>query len=404
MRILEFTNMSFRKAWFLKRITVFFLSLAVLLPGIRCQDLGKITGTEILLVALFANASTGEFLNYTANQVAIPQFKRLLAATDELKTSASAYQANQNDNTLSDLQSKWLVARKLFKQSEIFYINRSYFPSNYFHRLDGYILNENSRPTPNDLTVAAATNPSISTVDSYPLTRKGFAALEYFIFDDGNGVHTLAAINVANGNAGRRAYIVSLANVIQLDAQRLLNSWSPSSGNFAEELASGQGSFGGIKDAIDSFINGLVQLEYTNQDVRVGVPAGLTVSGTTQYPTKLESVYSDTAYQDLLSSLEGLELVYFGNPGDREAKSLSYLVQFQNSALDARVKTKISTLKSLIQGRIDASATLKSDLVTNLSFVNTEIYSRFRELRIIFATEIIGILGANALPSNSDGD
>lgn len=124
MRILEFTNMSFRKAWFLKRITVFFLSLAVLLPGIRCQDLGKITGTEILLVALFANASTGEFLNYTANQVAIPQFKRLLSATDELKTSASAYQANQNDNTLSDLQSKWLVARKLFKQSEIFYINR----------------------------------------------------------------------------------------------------------------------------------------------------------------------------------------------------------------------------------------------------------------------------------------
>lgn len=329
MRILESINIPLARTYLAKGIEILTLSAAILLSGIRCKDFGKITGTETLLVALFANASTGEFLNYTANRVAVPQLAHLLTATDELKTSAASYQANQNAATLADLQTKWLAARRIFKQSETFYINRSYLPSNFFHKLDGYILGENNRPTANDLNLAAATNPNTSTVDSYPLTRKGFAALEYFIFDDGNGAHTIAAINAANANAGRRAYIVSLANVIQLDAQRLLGSWNSSSGNFAEELASGKGSFGGIKDATDSFINGLVQLEYTNQDIRVGVPAGLTVAGTTQYPTKLESIYSDTAYQDLLSSLEGLELVYYGNAGDNEARSLSYLVQFQ---------------------------------------------------------------------------
>ncbi|ABJ78320.1 imelysin family protein [Leptospira borgpetersenii serovar Hardjo-bovis] len=404
MRILESIHTLGTRTSLSKGIKILTLSMMIVFSKIRCGDFGKITGMETLLVALFANASTGEFLNYTANRVAVPQLARLLTATDELKTSAASYQANQNAATLTDLQTKWLAARRIFKQSETFYINRSYLPSNFFHKLDGYILGENNRPTANDLNLAAATNPNTSTVDSYPLTRKGFAALEYFIFDDGNGTHTVAAINAANANAGRRTYIVSLANVIQLDAQRLLGSWNSSSGNFAEELASGKGSFGGIKDAIDSFINGLVQLEYTNQDIRVGVPAGLTVAGTTQYPTKLESIYSDTAYQDLLSSIEGLELVYYGNPGDNEARSLSYLVQFQNSALDARVKTKIAALKSLIQERINASATLKADLAGNLNFVNREIYLRFRELRIIFATEIIGILGANALPSNSDGD
>ncbi|EMJ91691.1 imelysin family protein [Leptospira alstonii] len=406
MRSLEFTNiLPARTPLPLgRRIKILVLSLTIVFPAIRCKDFGKITGTETLLVALFANASTGEFLNYTANQIAVPQFTRLLAAANELKTSATAYQAAQNATTLADLQTKWSAARRIFKQCEVFYINRSYLPSNYFHRLDGYILGETNRPTANDLNIAAATNPNTNTVDSYPLTRKGFAALEYLIFDDGNGLHTLAAINAANANAGRRTYIVSLASVIQLDSQRLQNSWSPSSGNFAAEFAAGNGSFAGIKDAIDSFINGLVQLEYINQDVRVGVPAGLTVAGTTQYPAKLESIYSDTAYQDLLSSLEGLELVYYGNAGDNEARSLSYLVQFQNSALDARVKTKIAALKSLIQGRIDASAPLRTDLAGNLSFVNTEIYSKFKELRILFATEVIGILGANALPSNSDGD
>lgn len=409
MRILEFTDIPSARTALARRIKILVLSAAIVLPGIRCEDLGKITGTETLLVALFANASTGEFLNYSANQVAVPQFNRLLVAANQLKTSATAYQTTQGTANLSDLQTKWLAARRIFKQCEVFYINRSYLPSNYFHRLDGYILGETNRPVSTDLDTAAATSPSQSTVDSYPLTRKGFPALEYFIFDNGDGVHnatdTITNIDAANvGSAGRRAYIVSLASVIQLDAQRLSNSWNNSSGNFAGELATGTGSFGGIKDAVDSFINGMVQLEYVNQDVRIGVPAGLTLAGTAQFPAKLESIYSDSAYTDLLSSLEGLELVYYGNAGESDARSLSYLVQFQNSALDARVKTKIATLKSLIQGRINASATLKADLTGNLSFVNTQIYAGFKDLRVTFATEVIGILGANALPSNADGD
>lgn len=405
MRSLEFTHISSAKTALARKIKILVFSAAIILPGIRCEDLGKITGTETLFVALFANASMGEFLNYSANQVAVPQFNRLVTATQDLKTSAAAYNTTQNATTLGDLQTKWLAARRVFKQCEVFYINRSYLPSNYFHRLDGYILGETSRPVASDLDTAAASSPSQSTVDSYPLTRKGFAALEYFIFNDGAGSNTIANINAANtGSAGRRAYIVSLANVIQLDAFRLSNSWSNTSGNFAGEMATGTGSFGGIKDAVDSFINGMVQLEYVNQDVRIGVPAGLTLAGTTQYPAKLESIYSDSAYKDLLSSLEGLELVYYGNAGESDARSLSYLVQFQNKALDARIKTKISTLKSLIQGRINASATLKTDLTGNLSFVNTEIYTRFKDLRVTFATEVIGILGANALPSNADGD
>ncbi|MCG6194586.1 imelysin family protein [Leptospira sp. FAT2] len=409
MRILEYTDIFASKAKLARKFKILVLSVSIVLPGIRCEDLGKITGTETLLIALFSNASTGEFLNYTANQVAVPQFGKLLAAANQLKASALAYDLAPSTTTLADLQTKWLAARRIFKQNEIFYINRSYLASNYFHRLDGYILGETNRPVANDLNTAAGTIPSTSTVDSYPLTRKGFPALEYFIFDNGDGVHdatdTIANINTANtGSAGRRAYIVSLASVIQMDAQRLYNSWNTASGNFAGELATGTGSFGGIKDAVDSFINGIVQLEYVNQDVRVGVPAGLTLTGTTQFPAKLESIYSDTSYQDLLSSVEGFELVYYGNTGDNDARSLSYLVQFQSSALDARVKTKIAALKAAIQGRINASSTLKADLTGNLSFVNTEIYQRFRDLRTTTATEIIGILGANALPSNADGD
>ncbi|MBE8436122.1 imelysin, partial [Leptospira borgpetersenii serovar Tarassovi] len=126
----------------------------IVFAKVRCGDFGKITGTETLLVALFANASAGEFLNYTANRVAVPQLARLLTATDELKTSAASCQANQNAATLTDLQTRWLAARKIFKQSETFYINRSYLPSNFFLKLDGYILGENNRPTANDLNLA----------------------------------------------------------------------------------------------------------------------------------------------------------------------------------------------------------------------------------------------------------
>ncbi|MBM9579203.1 imelysin family protein [Leptospira sp. 201903070] len=406
MKTLEFSNKLKKTALIANKIKILLLTSLVVFPGIRCEEIGKISGVETLIIALFANASTGEFLNYSANQVAVPQFNRLQIASNQLKTSAANYFTTAGTGTgptdLADLQNKWLAARKLFKQAEIFYINRSYLPSTYVHRLDGYVLGENSRPTTADLDAVAATAPSSSTVDSFPLTRRGFAALEYFIFDNGANVHTLAAIDNANGlSAGRRTYIASLATVIQLDSQRLYNAWNSS---FANELATGSGSFTGTKDAVDSFINGIVQLEYTNQDVRIGVPAGLTLAGSTQFPAKLESVYSDTSYQDLLSSVEGLELVYAGNVGDTDSRSLSYLVRLQNSDLDTRVRSKINTLKSNIQSRINASITLKTDLTGNLTFVSTQIHSNFKELRTIFATEVIGILGANALPSNSDGD
>ncbi|PJZ54014.1 imelysin family protein [Leptospira adleri] len=406
MRILEFSNSSKKSALIAKKIKILLTAFFVVFPGIRCEEIGKISGAETLLVALFANASTGEFLNYSANQVALPQFSKLLAASNQLKTSAATYQTTAGTGTgqtdLADLQNKWLAARKLFKQAEIFYINRSYLPSTYFHKLDGYILGETNRPVSTDLDTAAATSPSSSTVDGYPLTRKGFAALEYFIFDNGANVHTLAAIDTANGgSAGRRAYIASLASVIQLDCQRLYNSWNSS---FANELATGSNSFVGIKDAVDSFINGIVQLEYTNQDIRIGVPAGLTLAGATQYPAKLESIYSDSSYRDLLSSVEGLELVYAGNAGDPDSRSLSYLVKLQNSSLDTRVRNKIATLKNNLQSRINASATLKADLTGNLTFVDEQVYDLFKDLRNTFATEVIGILGANALPSNADGD
>ncbi|TGK22182.1 imelysin family protein [Leptospira stimsonii] len=400
MRSLEFSNKLRKSAKLAKKVKILLLTFFVILPGIRCEEIGKISGAETLMVALFANASTGEFLNYTANQVAVPQFNKLLVASNQLKTSAATYQTTQNTTTLVDLQTQWLATRRLFKQVEIFYINRSYLPSTYFHRLDGYILGETNRPVSTDLDTAAGTSPSSSTVDGYPLTRKGFAALEYFIFDDGTGTKTATAINTANGNAGRRAYIASLATVIQLDCQRLYNSWNSS---FANELATGSNSFNGIKDAVDSFINGIVQLEYTNQDIRIGVPAGLTLAGTTQYPAKLESIFSDSSYRDLLSSVEGLELVYLGN-GEADSRSLSYLVKLQNSSLDTRVKNKMTTLKNNLQSRINASATLKADLTGNLTFVDEQVYDLFKDLRNTFATEVIGILGANALPSNADGD
>ncbi|RHX88332.1 imelysin family protein [Leptospira stimsonii] len=400
MRSLEFSNKLRKSAELAKKVKILLLTFFVILPGIRCEEIGKISGAETLMVALFANASTGEFLNYTANQVAVPQFNKLLVASNQLKTSAATYQTTQNTTTLADLQTQWLATRRLFKQVEIFYINRSYLPSTYFHRLDGYILGETNRPVSTDLDTAAGTSPSSSTVDGYPLTRKGFAALEYFIFDDGTGTKTATAINTANGNAGRRAYIASLATVIQLDCQRLYNSWNSS---FANELATGSNSFNGIKDAVDSFINGIVQLEYTNQDIRIGVPAGLTLAGTTQYPAKLESIFSDSSYRDLLSSVEGLELVYLGN-GEADSRSLSYLVKLQNSSLDTRVKNKMTTLKNNLQSRINASATLKADLTGNLTFVDEQVYDLFKDLRNTFATEVIGILGANALPSNADGD
>ncbi|MDV6235381.1 imelysin family protein [Leptospira ellisii] len=409
MRNLEFSNSLNLRASIAKRIRVLLLTAAVILPGIRCEELGKISGAETLIIALFANASTGEFLSYTANKVAIARFELLVSAAGDLKTSAATYKTTPNQTNLNDLRGKWIAARKIFKQSEIFYISRSYIPSNYFHRLDGYILGEAFRPDAADLeAIVAGTNPAtlnVSAVDTLSIPRKGFEALEYFLYDSGTGTSAIATVNAENAGSARSLdYIAALAEVIERDAQRLLGAWSPSVGNFAGNLSSGTGNFGGIKDAVDSFINGMVQLVYTDQDVRVGVPAGLTLAGPVAFPAKVESKYSDNSYPDLLASVEGVELVYLGNAGDSEARPLSYLVKLQNESLDLRIKDKISTLKARIQSRINAAATLRTDIAGNLAFVDAEIYERLRELRVIYATEVIGVLGANALPSNSDGD
>ncbi|TGK34337.1 imelysin [Leptospira gomenensis] len=409
MRNLEFSKILNLRVPIAKKIRILLLTAAVILPGVRCEELGKISGAETLILALFANASTGEFLSYTANKVAIARFELLVSAAGELKTSAAAYKATPNQTNLNDLRNKWIAARRIFKQGEVFYISRSYIPSNYFHRLDGYILGESFRPDAADLeTIVAGTTPAtinVSSVDTLSIPRKGFETLEYFLYDSGTGTSAIATVNTENAGSARTLdYIAALAEVIERDAQRLLGAWSPSVGNFAGNLSTGTGNFAGIRDAVDSFLNGTVQLIYTDQDVRVGVPAGLTLAGPVPLPAKVESKYSDNSYRDLLASVEGIELVYLGNAGDAEARPLRYLVQLQNESLDLRIKEKISTLKTRIQSRIDSAATLRADIAGNLSFVDEEIYDRLRELRVIYATEVIGVLGANALPSNSDGD
>ncbi|EQA38794.1 imelysin [Leptospira inadai serovar Lyme str. 10] len=387
--------------------------------SLSCQP-NKGTDMSTIAFLLAAQPSYAEFLNYSGNNVILPTLQDLENKSLSLNTSAQNYCSDPTNTTkLANLQQAWKNARSSLKKSEVFYFGPAENPPGYyFTNLDGY--EKLQRPKWNNISAVLTNTTSFPTINessvlTYSTVRRGFEALEMLIFSsDGNDANISSSANIIaanSSNAGyqrRLDYIQALAQVIYDDARNLNTQWKSTGGNFIGNYVGGNGYFKSSKEAFDTYVTKIASLAEVTRDQKTGTPAGLSLSSAgTAHSNLTEAIFSRNAYQDLLDNVYGIEFAYIGNAGDSQAKSLSLMVQAQNSSVDANIKSAIADLKTTLQTKIAGASDLYADISAGSSTINAQVsplWIKFKTLRTLTGTDLLSVLGVPAMPSNADGD
>jgi predicted lipoprotein len=225
-------------------------------------------------------------------------------------------------------------------------------------------------------------------------SRRGFHAIELLLFDDDG---YLAATALA-GEAGarRRAFLVALAGDVSHRLTDLQAAWT--SGQLAAFTAPGHGgsSYATIDASVDSVVNESINAAERSTAL-LAKPLGLMTGGEPR-PELAESLPSDNTAADLAASVRGIRDLYLGTRTGAEGRGIAALVRIRS--LDLRVRAAIDTALARLEAvpRPFRRALLARDPSVSAA------YEAVRELRRIFATELVANLGATLKFSDNDGD
>jgi predicted lipoprotein len=321
--------------------------------------------------------------------VILPTYATLVSETAALARAAVALRDTPNAETLAATQAAWRAARRPWKQGEAF----RFGPTENLQlrirtKLDWWPPNEDR--IEEEIDGVATLTPEY--IDSQGVNKRGFAALEYLLFDDGDdATAVLAALNGSNG-ARRREYVVAVAEDMALQSHKLLDAWLPGAGDFrAELLTAGQGSatYDSLKKAIDEVVGAMVLLAATIEEKQLAQPAGIVPVGAPR-PDLLAFTRSGSTLTDTADNVASLSSVYRCAYGDASGMSMAALVQRSSPEIDAAV---IAALDRTAR----AVALIPEPVTTALAAHPDRLrvaHGRAHELRLSLSVDLASALGA----------
>ena len=355
-----------------------------------------------VLVALLAGSCTDipigdgprkTVVRRVASDVIAPAHAELATKTVALEAAVAALLAAPGPTSLVAAQDAWRAARAPWVKSLVFRVG-PVIDDSYEAKLDQWPVDEGRIQS--EIAGSAALTPS--HVAGLGANKRGFHALELFLFDPAGGdAAVLAALTTDTLATRRGQYMAAVAALLTRDAGALHTAWDPAGGAFEERIVDigGDGPFATVKDATDAVINDAIFLAELVADAKLGKPMGK-MSGTPDV-SLIESSPSDGALDDLRGHVLGLREVYVGASPDA---GLSGLVAKASPAIDAHVRADLAALEGALAAipRPFAAAVLARD--TNVEAA----WAAARRLRVTLSTEVIAALGATLSFNSNDGD
>jgi len=276
----------------------------------------KIAGVSLALGMLLSSScstsssESGEdprqkLLASWTNDIILPGYARLVKDTQSLKKAVDALCDEPSEELWQEAQAAWWAARAPWKEGQIIkfgpYRDQ---PLALGSKIDFWP----TRPEVVEEILADDEELDQASLVSRGSPARGFPAVEQLLYSVDEDVE-----QAFDPDARRCQYLkVASADLYDL-AQQLLSAWDPEDGNYAAELTE-PGSdkmFEDLKTALSEVTN---RLAFTLEDMRgekLGRPLGEQSGGEPQ-PELMESRPSARSVQDLLDSLRGVELFYFG--------------------------------------------------------------------------------------------
>ncbi|MEK6509377.1 imelysin family protein [Myroides sp. C4067] len=166
---------------------------------------------------------------------------------------------------------------------------------------------------------------------------RGFHLIEFLLWGE-DGAKKAEQIT-----ARQKEYLKAASEDLQNNTKFLYNEWKSDGGNYAAVFnTAGMGSkkYPSRIAALEEIVEGLITI---SDEVATGkIEDPLNPEGSSPFPEKEESRFSNNSKQDFIDNIKGIENVYLGKY-NKQVKGLSTLVAEKNKALDNEVKAAITT-------------------------------------------------------------
>lgn len=267
-----------------------------------------------------------------ATNVLYPEIQSFETIAATLDTAVAAYAAAPTDTALGDAaRQAWRDAMEAWQRLELMQVGPLGYPAT---TVAGQGLREEIYSWPvvsrcgMDEHLVAQTYTPPATLAAEPVNVRGFAALEYLLFNTntGNSCGSLNAINstgtwnaIADLDVRRANYASSVATLIHQQATAIRQEWDPAGGNFLATI-SNAGMSGSVypsaQEALNGISNGMFYIDLVTKSMKVAIPAGISAScGAESCPASVESALSDSSLLHIKTNLIAYRLLVTGGDG-----------------------------------------------------------------------------------------
>jgi predicted lipoprotein len=234
---------------------------------------------------------------------------------------------------------------------------------------------------------------------------RGLDAIEYLLYreDVSNACPEAADINAQGGWAAltdidqRRAdYAHALAVLVERQAQRLVDAWAPTGGNFLAELeAPGEGEspvYDDPQEAMNAITDAMFYVEFKTKDLKMPALDGS--------PVVVESDWAHMSLEEIRQNLIGFQqLFHGGTPGSDGNGFDDLLVTLGHGEFAAQVADEVEGAIAAVD---QVEPPLETAAVNDAASVQT-LYDDIRDLTTLLKNEFKSVLHID-LPIDVTGD
>jgi predicted lipoprotein len=323
-----------------------------------------------------------------ATSVILPTLEEAAVRAGAMRSAIEQLADGPSQESLDSAQQAWRSARIPWKETEAFSLG----PAKDL-RLAPAIDQVPVDVAKIDLEIGGAWPLTESYVETLGANRKGFHAIEYFLFRGEDDAFVLASLTTDPLAPRRREFLVALSQNLEGKATELRTAWAAEGGNYLARLTepgTSNGTYPTIKSVIDALVNESIFVCELIANERLGVPLG-TASGGLPQPDRVESGPSDNSIADMAASLRGVRNVYSG---------IGQLVAAQSPAADQAVRAAFDEGIRSVEA---IPRPYHSALTEQRPAVNAA-YEAVKALKRTLATEVVAVLGTTLKFNDNDGD
>lgn len=333
-------------------------------------------------------------LSNIGRNIIVPNFQSLKSQAELLDMKAEAFAANPDTSSFKSLQKVFLDTYLAWQRVEPFK----------FGPFDEVLMVDTLNEFPIDSAsleqkIALGETPSTYTITNYNAKIKGFAALDYLLFN--KSAEDIVRSFTTDFNAqSRRDYLIAMTEYIKDKVTSVSNRWSS---EYINTFINNSGT-----DAASSLALLVNQFNFYLDHIvnkRLGDPLGLKIALGTR-PYAVEGYYSQSSIPNILAGLENLEDVFLGRANGVDALGLDDNLNFlqakdsYNADLVSSTKTNFANAKNAIK---QIPPPLSESIIKDYSIVYNA-YQRLRRLQVNSKAEMPSALGVMISYTDNDGD